>query len=1053
MNGASSLMRPATPSPTTQLLSTAIQQEDCCRQARRDSQPGIKDVYQKISPITSRSSGVDSRSPLESSQKGVESYQESRSRSKASRNRSSRSSSSSNQYAARTSKHSSQKLMLSKALQKANSAVLLDNAQNFEGAMQAYSEACGLLNHVMSRSSGNEDRRKLEAIHITYTIRISELEKISLQLDEFTKALPAQSESSVPLKDDEEIMTHEEMVNEHSCLEGIKQHRSMSLSQLPPRRESLQVGSEASAHKQDSFKGRSCLRSPIETTNDSHEDSMNNSYMPRPLSPRRPTSPKYQENTIQVEPRQLETKISSTNNFLDISGHSRMASKDSSHWLDTIDEAGSSATPSIHSRSSSLKIYRKPLQALKFETEVEFDAALDAAIEAAYDDGLMPIYSTDFSTSGHLDDEIVANVRRKVELAKERVRQSEREAAVQIAHERERIRIQQQHLQDVIEDGYDSNESEEEERILEEMTRDYAMENFDIDLYGGAALLRETELDKGGERLNSSSLTSGSSNILEGYSKLQNSSISKNPTPDLPLFPRLSEVSLPEPSERGSSCDFSTSGVRTRRLSGQRAKPLKIETNSQLPVDHRQDSSQAKPSNTVILAPLKSLETNKSHESTPNTTDRPPTLQIPRQTSQPLVNSTDTIPSFTNSPQRLGNDVDPQSCEAESPTRTKSRISLRKNASSTSLKNIKSRNVSTSNLEEGSDTSLNTPVSIQFNEREVNSTHQLRPNLLTPLVMSLTERQSQSQNKNMDLFNNSFHSQDNFGMPSSTDNTTPTPLESCPTEYLLRPFWLMRALYQTIVHPKGGFITNKLFVPCDVWRVKGVKIKNMEDKIANCEVLTSALTKLARVDSFDADAVLDEMQTFESVLEQVQAVLSKKLGSEVGVQNSGNFPAFKDTFVEADNENNNTLSKTGTISSKSSFSWRRLRSKNSGVSLSSTYSNKTHVDPLKECPTIPTLPMASSITKKRSPRSDVNKVQFSGPNANYMSALARLFDAAQTVGKLRIPDLGMQIRLRLAWSSVPGTRLNSLDSTYVGLFWQISRFSWINLLRRKVDGY
>jgi hypothetical protein len=54
--------------------------------------------------------------------------------------------------------------MLSKALQKANAAVLLDNAQNFEGAMEAYSEACSLLQQVMLRSSGEEDKRKLEAI-------------------------------------------------------------------------------------------------------------------------------------------------------------------------------------------------------------------------------------------------------------------------------------------------------------------------------------------------------------------------------------------------------------------------------------------------------------------------------------------------------------------------------------------------------------------------------------------------------------------------------------------------------------------------------------------------------------------------------------------------------------------------------------------------------------------------------------------------------------------------------------------------------------------------
>lgn len=64
----------------------------------------------------------------------------------------------------RSSKQPSQKAMLSKALQKANTAVLLDNAQNFEGAMEAYSEACNLLQQVMLRSSGDEDKRKLEAI-------------------------------------------------------------------------------------------------------------------------------------------------------------------------------------------------------------------------------------------------------------------------------------------------------------------------------------------------------------------------------------------------------------------------------------------------------------------------------------------------------------------------------------------------------------------------------------------------------------------------------------------------------------------------------------------------------------------------------------------------------------------------------------------------------------------------------------------------------------------------------------------------------------------------
>lgn len=59
----------------------------------------------------------------------------------------------------------SQKTMLSKALQKANTAVLLDNAANFEGAMDAYNDACYLLQLVMLRSNGGEDEKlKLQEI-------------------------------------------------------------------------------------------------------------------------------------------------------------------------------------------------------------------------------------------------------------------------------------------------------------------------------------------------------------------------------------------------------------------------------------------------------------------------------------------------------------------------------------------------------------------------------------------------------------------------------------------------------------------------------------------------------------------------------------------------------------------------------------------------------------------------------------------------------------------------------------------------------------------------
>jgi hypothetical protein len=61
-------------------------------------------------------------------------------------------------------KQPSQKAMLSKALAKANTAVQLDNAQNYEGARDSYNEACELLQHVLARTNGDDDKKKLEAI-------------------------------------------------------------------------------------------------------------------------------------------------------------------------------------------------------------------------------------------------------------------------------------------------------------------------------------------------------------------------------------------------------------------------------------------------------------------------------------------------------------------------------------------------------------------------------------------------------------------------------------------------------------------------------------------------------------------------------------------------------------------------------------------------------------------------------------------------------------------------------------------------------------------------
>ena len=64
----------------------------------------------------------------------------------------------------RQGKQLSQKTMLSRALSRANMAVNLDNAQNFEAARQSYADACNLLFQVVQKTPGDDERRKLEAI-------------------------------------------------------------------------------------------------------------------------------------------------------------------------------------------------------------------------------------------------------------------------------------------------------------------------------------------------------------------------------------------------------------------------------------------------------------------------------------------------------------------------------------------------------------------------------------------------------------------------------------------------------------------------------------------------------------------------------------------------------------------------------------------------------------------------------------------------------------------------------------------------------------------------
>lgn len=860
------------------------------------------------------------------------------------------------------------------------------------------------------------------------------------------KALPARPESvgyqsTIGSQDDEDATIETAriaMIVDEESYVSEPRSRQIAASQVPMRRESLMSSSYKISSNTTSLKppelyiqsegsGKYPLRERVVEIN-SLAPPMSSEYMPPPLSPRRPP-PKdtttTTTTTLEHSSKPVENEYDS--NRLDtapaVVGHARVPSNESMSWLDTIDESGGSTASSVHSRTSSLGVRRKHIRAASGATEAEFDAALDAAVEAAYDDGFEPVeerYEPP-SMEGY-DDDLLLSVRRKVEMAREMVRQTERETAIQTARERERMRmLQEKHdpRQSFIAD-YDDDESEEEERLLEEMTKGYVMDDFEFGLQNKSTVPRESDSSGFSGRTWNSSIGSNpttagttlstvpektfqSDNILSSLSKTQAGAYGPPPL-TLPPPPTSSTS-----HSRGLSDGLSiseTQSVRSRRLSGQNPKQLKIETVRKPSIGLSGPLTEP-PSMPPPPAPVPPASDITSSSPTTSTVPlarqpmappaRPPVPQSTRQASSPLPGPTPSefasppTPNLTGSVAQGSEEV-PRS---GSPGRAQSRTGIRKNFSSTSLRNLKNRNLSVSHIDDVSDLSPNTPISHGSDRLPA------IPVLPTPIAMSFRDRLNSTDvpTGGFHLFSSAINSPDSPGASNEFGDTAPIPLEPCPTEYLLRPFWLMRALYQTLAHPAGGYLSTKLFIPKDVWRVKGVKIKAIEDKISNCDYLTAALQKLAKVDTYDADQVLDEMQALESILEQVQAALSKKLGNDVGVSGSG--VLFKDAPVGGDVEIGTAASSSRTSGSggKSTFSWRRLRSKNSGMGLTNSYTTKVQpsVDALKDGLTMSSLPM-TSLANIRFAKRDVGAAQFSGPNANYMAALARLFDAAQVIG-------------------------------------------------------
>lgn len=759
------------------------------------------------------------------------------------------------------------------------------------------------------------------------------------------------------------------------------------------------------------------------------ESPMDRTYMPPPLSPGRPRSPLFLGNREQ-EPAEQNTMLQPQHTTQ--TKHQRVQSSESTSWLDTIDESGgSSCSSSVHSLSLG-GVRRKHIRSTSGATEAEFDAALDAAVEAAYDEGYEP-YDDEEST------DLIATKLRNVELAKQRVREAEREEAIAAAKYRfKETQLRNEalpHVRESAELGF-NDEAEEEERLLDEMT-EYMLDGFDFDLQTKSSLPRQSDSSGfSGSTYNSSvssHRTTGGTSLSTVAEVLQSRNSKTAPVHSPPPVPAPSGALPPVPESqavqvndaaevtpRPTTATKDAASVRSRRLSGQNAKNLKIETSLPpvLPGPHTEKPPVPAKDSPLNLPTQPMTASAATFGNTKPTLD--PAFKIPAlpQVSQPIGLAAPSPQPTLYSPAETTATISPATPALNhavsietglvpgSPRNGKSSaMGIRKNKSSLSLKQ---RTLSISSPD-GSDGSIGTPLSQTFSLTGRKQSNADLP-MLTPSVPTFNVDGLPSGG--MHLFESDIHSPFSPGSPSPAVTNAPIPLEPCPDSYLLRPFWLMRCFYQTIAHPRGGYLSTKLFIPRDVWRVKGVKLKNIEDKIANCDLLTAALQRLASVDTLDADAMLEEMQAFEVVLDQVQTILAKKLGNEVGVHSVSTL--FKDAFTVGEGASMDGINRVATndhppksaVSQSKSYltSWRKLRSKNSGVNLASMASTSAKSEVPKDSLVMNTLPMTSLPTIRFAKR-DISGLTFEGPNSGYMGSLARLFDAAQILGKLYLSFL------------------------------------------------
>lgn len=735
--------------------------------------------------------------------------------------------------------------------------------------------------------------------------------------------------------------------------------------------------------------------------------------VPAPLSPRRPPPlPPGGATGATAGPFESEmTRAPRESRIIDTNAADHLS------WLDGAEDTLGTSPPSSHHSISSLhQLRRKHLRIHSTSTEAEFDAALDAAVEAAYDDGFEPNDDIDRRWSRPS----LAHLSRQGSLLSNDPYAAGR-AQRQLVHSRNQSSRQRHHQGTSMEKVSPTVQNEEDcsddeaERILDRAHESFASASTN-DARSKGGLPRQSDSSSSSGRTWASSAASSLNTAVTSLSTVDENSMPPRsrqlpgfshpppappPTTALPLPPVGASSKGGFGQASAGHAKQSSLTLQDRRLSGRKGKSLKIETAVTNPrIANVQD--------TALLSPVQRLETVASlvpPKTAPGVlqSDVNPTVLMAKHDAnlKPASATRDISSPFPTPFQATFSDFSESS--TISPAETTLTSALSQDSS------IRPSPFPTSPID---------PFSKHLNLRDNGSSLSLRSKgMLTPG----SEVDVRSPATPLSSSFSPINITETFGSSNDpTPRARPRPLEPCPESQLLRPYWLLRCVFQTIAHPDGGFLTTKLCIPRKVWMMSNVKLKHVDDKVTYCELLTSSLLNLRAINTLDADAVLAEMEAFETVMAQVQTNLSKKLGGEVGPQ--GISTLFKEAppsatvmspteraRQEATDDSISKTNSTGSTGSKGKgyFSFRKLRGKQSDVNLAKTYTSvkeKTSSESLK----MSTVPMTTSMAPPSArtakshgrPTSPIGpEIKAEGPNANYMGALGRLCDAAQVLGK------------------------------------------------------